>query len=273
LLRDWAIYLAAATVLLWSGSPLLWVPAWVVAAAAISGLFVIGHDAAHGALFRSVRLNYWVAQLAMLPSLHAFDVWAYGHNRIHHPFAACQGMDFVWHPTTAGQYRRLSRFGKVLHRLEWSMFGAGLYYARAMWWGRIINAVPPPRLQRAFRRDRYLISAYALTISLAVGGAGYALNGHLLGAVWCWTRVPFCAVGHVELRHRHHRLHPPHCSGFAARRSNAPASITGGDEAPLGADLNDPDTLAIAPALPFPAEEVVTARSAASVCCEWVRYP
>jgi omega-6 fatty acid desaturase (delta-12 desaturase) len=187
--RDWAIYLVAVAVLMWSDTPWVLVPAWLIAGATISGLFVIGHDAAHGALFRSARLNYWVAQLSMLPSLHAFDVWAYGHNRIHHAFAACEGMDFVWHPTTVAQYERLSLLGKLLHRTEWSALGSGVYYARAMWWGRIIRAVPPARLEAAFRRDRYLIGAYAIGTSAAVAVAGYQLTGHALGALWCWVKV------------------------------------------------------------------------------------
>lgn len=187
--RDWALYLAAVAALLWSDSPLVLVPAWLLAGAAISGLFVVGHDAAHGALFRSARLNYWIAQLSMLPSLHAFDVWSYGHNRVHHAFAACEGMDFVWHPVTAAQYERLSPLRRLLHRIEWSVLGSGIYYARAMWWGRILNAVPPARLAAAFRRDRWLIGAYALGTSAAVAAAGYALTGDALGAFWCWVKV------------------------------------------------------------------------------------
>jgi omega-6 fatty acid desaturase (delta-12 desaturase) len=188
-IRDWAIYLAAVALLLWSNSPAALILGWLIAGVTISGLFVVGHDAAHGALFRSARLNYWIGQLSMLPSLHAFDVWAYGHNRVHHAFAACEGMDFVWHPVTLEQYGRLSRLGKLLHRVEWSMLGGGIYYARAMWWGRIMNAEPPERLRAAFRRDRYLIGLYALGTSAAVGAAGYALTGHGLGALWCWAKV------------------------------------------------------------------------------------
>jgi acyl-lipid omega-6 desaturase (Delta-12 desaturase) len=186
--RDWAIYLAAVALLLSSDAPAVLIAAWLIAGVTISGLFVLGHDAAHGALFRSARLNYCIGQLAMLPSLHAFEVWAYGHN-VHHTFAACEGMDFVWHPTTPAQYARLPRLGKLLHRFEWSMLGGGLYYARVIWWGRILNAAAPDRLRAAFRRDRCVVGVYALAASIAVAAAGFWLHGGALGALWCWTKV------------------------------------------------------------------------------------
>src|SRR5690606_27810062 len=106
--RDALTYAIALVLLAATGSPLWTAVGWFIAANAISAMFVVGHDAAHGALFRSRRLNYWVGQLAMLPSLHAFSVWAYGHNRIHHAFACCQGLDFVWQPVTPSQYREFS---------------------------------------------------------------------------------------------------------------------------------------------------------------------
>ena len=70
LARDLAIYAAVVAALLWSDSVLLLIPLWVLAALSISALFILGHDAAHGALFQSRRLNYAVGQIAMLPSLH-----------------------------------------------------------------------------------------------------------------------------------------------------------------------------------------------------------
>ena len=72
----------------------------------VSGLFVVGHDAAHGALFSSKRRNSTVAHLAMLPSFHVYEGWVLGHNRVHHPYTVRQGYDFVWHPDDAGAVRR-----------------------------------------------------------------------------------------------------------------------------------------------------------------------
>ena len=96
--RDLIIYGLAVAGLAMTDNPLLLVPLWFLAGLAVSGLFVIGHDAAHGALFDSDRLNGFIGRLTMLPSLHATEVWIFGHNRVHHGHTLRQGMDFVWHP-------------------------------------------------------------------------------------------------------------------------------------------------------------------------------
>ncbi len=103
-------------------------PLWLLAGISVAGLFVIGHDAAHDALFDSKRLNGVIARLSMLPSLHAVEVWVFGHNRVHHGHTLKQGLDFVWHPLTVEQYEQLGRLAKLRHKLEWGPFGAGAYY-------------------------------------------------------------------------------------------------------------------------------------------------
>jgi omega-6 fatty acid desaturase (delta-12 desaturase) len=79
-------------------------------AVVISGLFIVGHDAAHEALFKSKRLNSVIGHLSMLPSWHVYEGWVLGHNRVHHKFTVRQGMDFVWHPYTVDQYAAMGRF-------------------------------------------------------------------------------------------------------------------------------------------------------------------
>jgi hypothetical protein len=116
--RDVVIFGLAVWGLLSTNNPLLLVPLWLLAGISVAGLFVIGHDAAHGALFDSARLNGVVARLSMLPSLHAVEVWVFGHNRVHHGHTLKQGLDFVWHPLTVEQYRELGRIARLRHKLE-----------------------------------------------------------------------------------------------------------------------------------------------------------
>ena len=71
LARDAALYALAVALLLASDHPAVLVAAWTLGGLAISALFVLAHDAAHGALFRSRRVGNTVARLAFLPSLHA----------------------------------------------------------------------------------------------------------------------------------------------------------------------------------------------------------
>lgn len=134
-------------------------------------------------------MNYVAGQLAMLPSLHALSVWAYGHNRVHHAFPGCEGLDFVWHPVTADEYRGLSRWQRLLHRLDWSVLGAGTYYTREIWWNRLVRMPPPRRMEWAFLRDRLVVLAFFVLLSTAVAWLGWQSTGSLGGVVWAWTRT------------------------------------------------------------------------------------
>ena len=95
LARDAALYAVAITLLLASDHLAVLVAAWTLGGLAISALFVLAHDAAHGALFRSRRVGNTVARLAFLPSLHALAAWQAGHNRVHHGHTGRRGVDFV----------------------------------------------------------------------------------------------------------------------------------------------------------------------------------
>ena len=123
--RDLIMYFLIIAGLLSTDNWLLLFPLWALSGIVVASLFVIGHDAAHKALFDSRRLNAVVARVAMLPSLHATELWIFGHNRVHHGHTLREGFDFVWHPVTAEQYRSMSRLARARHRFEWGPFGAG----------------------------------------------------------------------------------------------------------------------------------------------------
>ncbi|MCP5032621.1 MAG: fatty acid desaturase [Actinomycetia bacterium] len=184
LARDVVVLGLAIWGLLSTNNPLLLVPLWLVAGLATSGLFVVGHDAAHGALFDSGRLNAIVARVAMLPSLHATEQWVFGHNRVHHGHTLRQGMDFVWHPLTVGDYQQLGRFSRLRHRFEWGPFGSGAYYLREVWWNKMIRFPPPERWRRAMRRDQAILLIYTVAVFAALW-AGFGLGG----AAWQWTKI------------------------------------------------------------------------------------
>ena len=182
--RDLLLYGLAVWGLLSTDNPLLLVPLWVLAGLAVSGLFVLGHDAAHDALFDSRRLNAVVARLTMLPSLHATEGWIFGHNRVHHGHTLRQGMDFVWHPTTVAEYEEMGRIARLRHRFEWGPLGSGAYYLREVWWNKMYRFRPADRWRRAMRRDQALVAMFVLTAlvaSVATDGIG--------GGLWSWTKI------------------------------------------------------------------------------------
>lgn len=181
--RDLAVYAIAVAGLVATDNPLLLVPLWLLAGLAVSGLFVLGHDAAHGALFDSKRLNAVIGRITMLPALHATEVWIFGHNRVHHGHTLRQGMDFVWHPLTVAEYQHLGHLAKLRHRFEWGPCGAGAYYLREVWWNKMVRFRKPQRWASVMRRDQLLVAAFAASaLALSLGVAGPA-------GLWVWFKV------------------------------------------------------------------------------------
>ena len=165
------------------------VPMWFLAGLTISGLFVLGHDASHNALFNSRRLNSLVAKLAMLPSAHVESAWDFGHNRVHHGHTVKQGMDFVWHPCTEDEWKLMSRYRRLQHRVEWSPIGAGLYYGRNVWWNKMMRFRAEGKLGNTISHERRVLSAILVVAACGVGFAGWHSVGGVGGVVWMLVKV------------------------------------------------------------------------------------
>jgi len=210
--RDLVVYAVLVWALIVVSQPLAVVGLEVVMALAVSALFIVGHDAAHGALFRSKRLNSFVGHVAMLPGWHVYEGWILGHNRIHHAYTVRQGYDFVWHPYTVEEYRAMSRWQRSRHRFEWSWMGAGAYYMREVWWHKMVVGTPPARWMKAIRRDRWIVATFVLGATVALTWMGWSRTGSVAGTLWLVTRVlvvPFLSFSYVigSLVHIHH-VHP-----------------------------------------------------------------
>jgi len=198
--RDVAIYAGLVALLVAVDSPFLLVPLWIVTALAVSALFIIGHDAAHGALFSSKRLNYVIGQAAMLPSLHVYEAWVFGHNRIHHGHTVREIMDYVWHPATPEAYRAMTPMQRLMHRVKWSWLGAGVYYSWDIWWKNMMRFQAPAKIAADVKRDRGIVWAYAAVVNVGLLAAGAAVYGGLGGALWMWFKVfavPFVLWNYV----------------------------------------------------------------------------
>ncbi len=166
---------------------------WPLAGLGVAGLFVLGHDASHGALLDSRRANRLIAQVCMAPSVHVEAAWDLGHNRIHHGYTTRQGFDFVWHPLTVDEYRALGRFARMRHRFEWSWVGSGAYFLREVWWLKMWRFNAPGKRHAAIVRDKLTLGS-----ALVVIGAASVIFGLLtvgwVGALWVPVKlfvVPF----------------------------------------------------------------------------------
>jgi omega-6 fatty acid desaturase (delta-12 desaturase) len=187
--RALTIYGLTMTALFWAEAWWLVLPLWVLAGLSLTGLFVLAHDAAHGALFKSRRLCYVVGQLLMLPELHVYEAWVLGHNRIHHGHTTRGGGDFVWHPLTRDQYDALSPLRKLRHRIEWSWIGGGLYYMRDVWWEKMIRFTPPRKMARRINQDWWIVMTFFCAATAGLGVAGALHYGTLVGGVWMWLKL------------------------------------------------------------------------------------
>jgi len=206
--RDLGFYGVAVVGLALTDNPVLLAPLWLLAVLSVAALFVVGHDAAHGALFRSKRLNSIVGHVGMFPSCHVYEGWVLGHNRVHHGYTVRQGYDFVWHPYTVDDFRAMHRWQQLRHRFEWSWLGAGAYYTREVWWNRMMVGEVPKRFRAAIHRDRAIVVGVVAVAVAVTGWLGWIGDG-LAGAVWTPLKllvIPFLGFQFVigSLVHVHH---------------------------------------------------------------------
>ncbi|MFA5884744.1 MAG: fatty acid desaturase [Acidimicrobiia bacterium] len=187
--RDFSVYGLAVAGLLVTDTWWLLVPLWILAGLSVCGLFVLGHDAAHGALFSSRRLNDAVARAAMLPAAHIKAAWDLGHNRVHHGHTVQQGVDFVWHPTTLAEWQAMPGWKRLRHRVEWSAVGAGLYYCREVWWNKMVTFAAPQKWAKQIRRGRIETLSVLTFAAGLIGLVGWLRHDTLTGAVWAWVKV------------------------------------------------------------------------------------
>jgi omega-6 fatty acid desaturase (delta-12 desaturase) len=194
--RDAAMYLGLLAALVFVTNVFEVLLLEMLMALVVSGLFIIGHDSAHGALFGPKKLNQRVGRIAMLPSLHVFEGWVMGHNRVHHTFTVRQGVDFVWHPTTPEEYAAMGFWRRSIHRLEWSWAGAGVYYIHQIWWKKMMVGKPPVRWAKTINRDRRIVWSFIGGMLVLFSTIGALRGVSVPGIIWLDVRVlvlPFIA--------------------------------------------------------------------------------
>jgi omega-6 fatty acid desaturase (delta-12 desaturase) len=142
-----------------------------IAFAVINGLaagmmFIIGHDACHGSLTPSSKVNTWLARLAFLPSLHPMAAWEYSHNVLHHGWTNLRGKDPVYCPMSLDEFQALSPLRQRLHRLYRSWPGMLPLYLGTIWWPLEIRPTGEHRRRidkrRTFLFDRRLVGLFVV---------------------------------------------------------------------------------------------------------------
>jgi omega-6 fatty acid desaturase (delta-12 desaturase) len=179
------------------------------------------HDACHGALTPHGWLNKLLGRVAMLPSMHCYSVWDYGHNGLHHGYTNVRGKDQVFTPLSKEDFDRLPRYQRILQRLYRTSLGLGLYYLIEMWahFGILQKHPVSEGRRREFFVDRLMVFIFlavqvaAILMFSRVGAVGTnfsAGTGAWLVAVgviipflfWNWT------MGFVIFLHHTHPAVP-----------------------------------------------------------------
>ncbi len=212
LLSDLAIYAAAVAGAVALTSPLLRVLCAVAAGAAISPLFVIGHDAAHGAYTGRGWMNRLIGRIAFLPALHNYSLWQVQHNRLHHRLVNIRGFN-SWSPLTKAEYDRLPRWRRGLERLYRSPLGFAPYYLIERWWQ---DKFFPRRGRGARGRpvhwlDFTLLLAYLVLFVTGLALAGRACGSGALAAVGLGFVLPYVVWNAlmgatIYMQHTHPRV-------------------------------------------------------------------
>ena len=130
---DTVLYVAAVSGALTASGFWTALACGTIAGVAIGMLFVVGHDACHGSLTSSPRLNAWIGRVAFLPSCTPFRAWDEGHNRTHHVYTNLKGRDYIWTPFSLDEFLALPRWRRLLERCYRSPLGVGLYYGVEVW--------------------------------------------------------------------------------------------------------------------------------------------
>jgi omega-6 fatty acid desaturase (delta-12 desaturase) len=143
----------------------------------IALLFIIGHDALHGAFVPEKRHNQWIGRLAFIPCAHSVSLWVTGHNKQHHRFTNFKGVDHIWEPMSKAEYDAASPARRLLERVYRSPFGPVVYYYGEYWVYRMMLPLAP-ELRRDWRQ--YLPDSLFVVATLLLTIAGVALAGHAL---------------------------------------------------------------------------------------------
>jgi acyl-lipid omega-6 desaturase (Delta-12 desaturase) len=179
-------YALSFATLAWLSSPVLRIPLVLLNGLAIAILFVVGHDACHGALTPSARANYVISQLSFLPSLHPFTGWSLSHNTLHHAWANLREHDPGYPPYTVEEFSRLSRWRQLETRVHRTFFGVTLMYLSTVWWPYMVAPSKNKRVMLDkvgnFGRERVWVVAYlAFVVAIAIA-AGVAKGSSPLRA-------------------------------------------------------------------------------------------
>ena len=218
---DYAIFLAGAATAVLAPWWILKLAGVAVAGVAVAMLFALAHDAAHGSLAASKRMNRLLATICFLPSWYPYTPWIRGHNHLHHGWTNVAECDYSWRPVSPAQYRAMSLGRRAIEHLYRSWYGLWVHSIVEIWWKHMARPREDDRRfldTRDLHADRLLVliclaAAAALCWFAAprwsTAAGGPALDGAIILAMvvlgpWWIFHVMFSVV--TFLHHTHPRV-------------------------------------------------------------------
>jgi omega-6 fatty acid desaturase (delta-12 desaturase) len=218
---DYTLYFAGAATAVIAPWWIVKLAGVAIAGVAVAMLFALAHDAAHGSLARSKRMNRLLATICFLPSWYPYTPWIRGHNHLHHGWTNVAECDYSWRPVSLEMYRAMVWWRKALEHLYRSWYALWLHSIVEIWWKHMMMPRDDDRRvldARSLAADRLLVLAWlscAAAACWAIGPAASSAAGgpHLTGAaVFSMTVVAPWLVFHVMfsvvtfLHHTHPRV-------------------------------------------------------------------
>ncbi|MGR3278896.1 fatty acid desaturase [Acaryochloris marina NIES-2412] len=89
--------------------------AWIFTGTALTGFFVIGHDAGHRSFAKHRWVNDLVGHVLMVPLIYPFHSWRISHN-FHHAHTNKLGVDNAWRPFDVEEYVNLTPINRFVYK-------------------------------------------------------------------------------------------------------------------------------------------------------------
>lgn len=228
---DYAMYIGAICGVLFLEPLWLKIVCSLVAGVKIANLGTLGHDAAHGSLTSSSRLNTVLGVLCFLPGLYNYQMWLYDHHHVHHPNTNGDHED-SWKPYSKAQFDALPRLRRWKERFYRSSWGLGLapYYIVERWWQ--VKFIPRSFLPRRFRASAWgyfaiVVGYLAAFLGVLAAAPLYSHTGSATAVIlgfalpfYVWMTV-FSFTVYVQ--HTHKRI--PWFEGAVDRKMAMPQEV------------------------------------------------
>jgi omega-6 fatty acid desaturase (delta-12 desaturase) len=91
-------------------------PLALLTGTAMTGLFVLGHDAGHRSFSYSEKVNNFFGHIATTPLLWPFHVWRLSHD-VHHKWTHHIEKEIAWKPFTVSGYQNLPYVVQVVYKM------------------------------------------------------------------------------------------------------------------------------------------------------------